>query len=54
MWKVLQDKVNWKKCAEQVNENLQYFVDYCHQYGMAAEAYAAFGTDTVEELTTLI
>jgi len=36
-----------------VNENLQYFVDYCHQYGMAAEAYAAFGTDTVEELTKL-
>lgn len=36
-----------------VNENLQYFVDYCHQYGIAAEAYAAFGTDTVEELTHL-
>jgi len=37
----------------EVNENLQYFVDYCHQYGIAAEAYASFGTDTVEELTTL-
>lgn len=36
-----------------VNENLEYFVNYCHQYGMAAEAYAAFGTDTVEELTEL-
>lgn len=36
-----------------VNENLQYFVNYCEQYGMAAEAYAAFGTDTVEELTKL-
>jgi amino acid transporter len=36
-----------------VNENLQYFVDYCHQYGIAAEAYASFGTDTVEELTKL-
>lgn len=36
-----------------VNENLQYFVDYCHQYGLAAEAYASFGTDTVEELTKL-
>lgn len=34
----------------EVNKNLQYFVDYCHQYGIAAEAYAAFGTDTVEEL----
>lgn len=37
----------------EVNENLQYFVDYCHQYGLAAEAYAAFGTDVVEELTHL-
>lgn len=36
-----------------VNENLQYFVDYCHQYGIAAEAYANFGTDTVEELTKM-
>jgi amino acid transporter len=36
-----------------VNENLQYFVDYCHQYGIASEAYASFGTDTVEELTEL-
>jgi len=37
----------------QVNENLQYFVDYCHQYALASEAHAAFGTDTVEELTIL-
>lgn len=38
---------------DQVNKNLQYFVDYCQQYGIAAEAYVAFGTDTVEELTKL-
>lgn len=37
----------------EVNETLEYFVDYCHQYGIAAEAYASFGTDTVEELTRL-
>jgi len=42
-----------EKMRNLVNENLQYFVDYCHQYGMAAEAYAGFGTDTVEELTRL-
>lgn len=36
-----------------VNHNLQYFVDYCNQYGIAAEAYAGFGTDTVEELAKL-
>lgn len=42
-----------EKLRNEVNENLQYFVDYCHQYGIAAEAYASFGTDTVEELTCL-
>ncbi len=42
-----------EKMRREVNENLQYFVDYCHQYGIAAEAYVAFGTDTVEELTKL-
>ncbi len=42
-----------EKMRTEVNENLQYFVDYCHQYGIAAEAYASFGTDTVEELTEL-
>lgn len=42
-----------EKMRNTVNENLQYFVDYCHQYGMASEAYAAFGTDTVDELSKL-
>lgn len=42
-----------EKMRTEVNQNLQYFVDYCHQYGIAAEAYASFGTDTVEELTNL-
>lgn len=42
-----------EKMRNKVNENLQYFVDYCHQYGLASEAYASFGTDTVEELTKL-
>lgn len=46
-------KTTLEKMRNAVNENLQYFVDYCHQYGIAAEAYAAFGTDTVEELTKL-
>jgi amino acid transporter len=39
-----------KKLRHEVTETLQYFVDYCHQYGIAAEEYAAFGTDTIEEL----
>ena len=42
-----------QEMRNQVNQNLQYFVDYCHQYGIAAEAYAGFGTDTVEELAKL-
>lgn len=42
-----------ERMRTEVNEQLQYFVDYCHQYGMAAESYAAFGTDVVEELTHL-
>lgn len=42
-----------KKMQDEVNENLNYFVQYCQQYGLAAEAHAAFGTDTVEELTAL-
>lgn len=39
---------------QQVNKSLEYFVSYCRQNGLAAEAYAAFGTDTVEELTHLV
>lgn len=46
-------KATLEKMRNQVNENLQYFVDYCHQYGLAAEAYAGFGTDTVEELNKI-
>lgn len=42
-----------KKMRNEVNSSLQYFSDYCHQYGIAAESYEAFGTDTVEELTRL-
>lgn len=36
-----------------VTDSLQYFVDYCLQYGLAAESYAAFGTDTVEKLSAI-
>lgn len=41
------------KMRTEVDANLEYFVNYCKQYGMAAEAYAGFGTDTVHELTVL-
>lgn len=42
-----------KRMQDEVTENLNYFVQYCQQYGLAANAQAAFGTDTVEELTIL-
>lgn len=42
-----------EKMRKRVNLTLQYFVDYCQQYGIAAEGYVEFGTDTVEELTDL-
>ncbi len=33
--------------------SLNYFVNFCHSYGMAATSYVAFGTDPVEELSSL-
>ncbi len=42
-----------EKMRSQVNNMLQYFVQYCQQYGIAAESYAEFGTDIVEKLTEL-
>lgn len=42
-----------EKMRNEVNESLQYFVNYCHQYSIASEAFATFGTDTVEELTQI-
>ncbi len=42
-----------EKMRDEVNEMMQYFVDYCQQYGIAAESYVAFGTDTVEKLSEL-
>jgi hypothetical protein len=43
-----------EKMRAEVNDNLKYFVDYCHQYGLASEAYVSFGTDTIEELIHLV
>lgn len=38
---------------QEVSRTLKYFVDYCHQYGLAAESYSEFGTDTVGKLLEL-
>jgi amino acid transporter len=42
-----------EQMRHEVTHILDYFVHYCQQYGIAAESYAAFGTDTVEKLTGL-
>ena len=42
-----------EKMRKHVDENLQYFIEFCNQYGLAAEAFSAFGIDTVHELATL-
>jgi amino acid transporter len=47
------EKSNLQKMRNEVYNNLQYFVDYCHQYGIAAEAYVGYGTDIVDELGKL-
>lgn len=42
-----------EKMKGEVNQTLDYFVKYCNQYGIPAEAHSHFGTDTVEELDKL-
>lgn len=32
---------------------LNYFVDFCHSYGLASSAYLGFGTDAVSKLTEM-
>ncbi|MBK8742771.1 MAG: APC family permease [Betaproteobacteria bacterium] len=39
-----------KKSAQ---ETLDYFVNFCHSYGLAAKSYLAFGTDPVADYTHL-
>jgi len=41
------------RMREEEHRMLRYFVDYCHQYGMAAESACEFGTDTVPGLVHL-
>lgn len=33
--------------------SLNFFVNFCHSYGMPASSYLSFGTDAVEEVTQL-
>lgn len=42
-----------EKMRHEVNDILQYFVEYCQQYQIAAESYSDFGTDTIEKILNL-
>lgn len=39
---------------QESNKTLEYFVQYCNQYQIAAEGYSVFGTDPIEELKKLV
>jgi amino acid transporter len=36
-----------------IENSLRYFVNFCHNHGLAATSYIGFGTDPVEELSKL-
>lgn len=42
-----------ERMKHKVNEMMDYFVKYCHQYQIPSASYAAFGTDSVKELERL-
>jgi amino acid transporter len=37
----------------EANASLQYFVGFCHSHGLASTAYLGFGTDPVDQVTSL-
>jgi amino acid transporter len=42
-----------RKLTVEVDESLNYYVNYCHGRGIAAASYKGFGTDVVAQLTDL-
>ncbi len=42
-----------EKMREEASETLEFFVDFCQSHGMASSSYISFGTDAVDEITTL-
>jgi len=42
-----------KNMTNHVTENLNYFVNYCHQHGLASTSYSAYGPDVMEKLAEL-
>jgi hypothetical protein len=42
-----------EKMRKEAADTLEFFVDFCQSHGMAASSYISFGTDAVDEVTTL-
>ena len=42
-----------EKIRKSAQDTLNYFVDFCHSYGLASRAYLGFGTDAVSKLTEM-
>ncbi len=42
-----------EEMQQEVNERLNYFVNYCQQRGLATASYATYGTDPAAQLTEL-
>ena len=38
----------------ETHASLEYYVTFCHQYGIAATSYESYGADRVDELTKLV
>ncbi len=48
-----QGEKSLNRMTEQVEQNLNYFVTYCHQHGLPAMSYSAYGPDVMEKLAEL-
>lgn len=46
-------EVEIKRMVHTVNDSLRYFVNYCHNEGLPATSYCAYGTDSAECLSHL-
>jgi len=46
-------KTALNEMQQEVDKMLAYFINYCHQHGLAAKAIAAFGTDPASKLTEI-
>ena len=38
----------------ETHASLEYYVNFCHQHGIAATSYESYGADRVDELTKLV